>query len=166
MQNLNNVTTAISTMVTNTREKLITQQQETTMNATMRRGGKQGSKKGSKQGSKKGRKQGSRKQKGGEFIVNPNDPPNVAFSATALKNECLNDLEKDIFNSRNRIFVVDGKLPTYNAPTLDLLKTGEKQLEDELANKNMQPGAAISVGGRRTRKQRKHKKSKTRRMRR
>jgi hypothetical protein len=154
MMNLNNVTNAIAQVFTDTKNKLITQQQETTMNATMRRGGKKG----------------SRKIKGGDsfqVIPNLNDPAfsiTEAFSSQKLKNECLNDLEKDIFNSRNRIFVVDGKLPLYNAPTVDVLKTQETQLEEELKNANNMP--AVQVGGRRTRKQRKHKKSKTRRTRR
>jgi len=164
MMNLNNVTNAIAQVFTDTKSKLITQQQETTMNATMRRGGRKG-------------KKGSRKIKGGDsFQVNPNlnDPAfsiTEAFSSQKLKNECLNDLEKDIFNSRNRIFVVDGKLPLYNAPTVDILKTQETQLEEELKNVNNNANnnannMPVNVGGRRTRKQRKHKKSKTRRTRR
>ena len=136
MMNLNDVTNAIAQTITSTREKLITQQQETTLNATMRRGGK--------------------KQKGGIFELKPaiNDPmfsPSEAFSAQKLKNECMNDLEKDIFNSRNRIFVVDGKLPTYTPPALDALQAQEKQLEDELArNANMPP--PVQPGGRRKRR--------------
>ena len=173
MMSLNDVTNAISQVITGTREKLITQQQETTMNATMRRGGK---------------KKGKKTQKGGVFDIVPSfiDPaftPSEAFSAKKLKNECMNDLEKDIFNSRNRIFVVDGKLPTYTAPGLEVLTAAEKQLEDELkanvaANPNMPPmppqaiplpgiAPSVSVGGRRrkTRKLRnkKSKRGKTRR---
>lgn len=152
MMNLNDVTNAIAQTITSTREKLITQQQETTLNATIRRGGK--------------------KQKGGIFelkpaITDPTFSPSEAFSAQKLKNECMNDLEKDIFNSRNRIFVVDGKLPTYTPPALDALQAQEKQLEEELArNANMPP--PVQVGGRRkTHKKRKHtKKGKSRRMRR
>lgn len=162
MMNLNNVTNSIAQVISATREKLITQQQETTMNATMRRGGKKGSKKG------------SRKLKGGDtFEIKPNvnDPaftPSEAFSAQKLKNECMNDLEKDIFNSRNRIFVVDGKLPMYTPPALDAMQNAEKQLEDEFKNNANMPqpgmplpgmGAPISVGGRKTRKLR-HKKAK------
>jgi hypothetical protein len=154
MMNLNDVTNAIAQTITSTREKLITQQQETTLNATIRRGGK------------------GKKQKGGIFELKPaiTDPafsPSEAFSAQKLKNECMNDLEKDIFNSRNRIFVVDGKLPTYTPPALDALQAQEKQLEEELArNANMPPPA--QVGGRRkTHKKRQHtKKRKSRRMRR
>lgn len=158
MMNLNDVTNAIAQTITSTREKLITQQQETTLNATMRRGGKG-----------KGKK-----QKGGIYELKPaiTDPafsPSEAFSAQKLKNECMNDLEKDIFNSRNRIFVVDGKLPMYTPPALDALQAQEKQLEEELArNANMPAPAA---GGRRKRrtthkKKQPGKKGKSRRMRR
>jgi hypothetical protein len=156
MMNLNDVTNAIAQTITSTREKLITQQQETTLNATMRRGGK------------------GKKQKGGIYELKPaiTDPaftPSEAFSAQKLKNECMNDLEKDIFNSRNRIFVVDGKLPMYTPPALDALQAQEKQLEEELArNANMPAPAA---GGRRKRrtthkKKQPGKKGKSRRMRR
>ena len=158
MMNLNDVTNAIAQTITSTREKLIMQQQETTLNATMRRGGKG-----------KGKK-----QKGGLYELKPaiTDPafsPSEAFSAQKLKNECMNDLEKDIFNSRNRIFVVDGKLPMYTPPALDALQAQEKQLEEELArNANMPAPAA---GGRRKRrtthkKKQPGKKGKSRRMRR
>ena len=158
MMNLNDVTNAIAQTITSTREKLIMQQQETTLNATMRRGGKG-----------KGKK-----QKGGIYELKPaiTDPaftPSEAFSAQKLKNECMNDLEKDIFNSRNRIFVVDGKLPMYTPPALDALQAQEKQLEEELArNANMPAPAA---GGRRKRrtthkKKQPGKKGKSRRMRR
>ena len=134
MMNLNDVTNAIAQTITSTREKLINQQQETTLNATMRRNG------------------GKKSKKGGAFEIKPaiNDPAfsaSEAFSSQKLKNECMNDLEKDIFNSRNRIFVVDGKLPTYNAVPLETLKENEKQLEAALAA----PPAAIS-GGRRKRR--------------
>ena len=156
MMNLNDVTNAIAQTITSTREKLIMQQQETTLNATMRRGGK------------------GKKQKGGIYELKPaiTDPafsPSEAFSAQKLKNECMNDLEKDIFNSRNRIFVVDGKLPMYTPPALDALQAQEKQLEEELArNANMPAPAA---GGRRKRrtthkKKQPGKKGKSRRMRR
>jgi hypothetical protein len=168
MLSLNDVTNAIPQVITSTREKLITQQQETTMNATMRRGGKKGIK------------------KGGAFVITPNvnDPaftPAEAFSAIKIKNECMNDLEKDIFNSRNRIFVVDGKLPTYTPPALDALKAAEKNLEDEIARTAAMPppgapmpgapmpglalpgmGTPMQVGGRRrkTRKLRNHRRGK------
>ena len=138
MMNLNDVTNAIAQTITSTREKLITQQQETTLNATMRRGGK------------------GKKQKGGIYELKPaiTDPafsPSEAFSAQKLKNECMNDLEKDIFNSRNRIFVVDGKLPMYTPPALDALQAQEKQLEEELArNANVPP--PVQPGGRRKRR--------------
>jgi len=145
MMNLNDVTNAIAQTITSTREKLINQQQETTLNATMRRNG-------------------GKKQKGGVFEIKPaiTDPsftPGEAFSSQKLKNECMNDLEKDIFNSRNRIFVVDGKLPTYNAAPLDTLMENEKQLTAALQLGN--PPAPISVGGRK----RKTRKLKARKMR-
>ena len=143
MMNLTNVTNSIVQVFGDMRSKLVTQQQETTMNASMRRGGK--------------KQKGSKNLNGGDtFEVKPNmnDPAfsiNDAFSAQKLKNECMNDLEKDIFNSRNRIFVVDGKLPTYTPPALDALQAQEKQLAEELArNANMPPPAApVQVGGRR-----------------
>ena len=156
MMNLNDVTNAIAQTITSTREKLIMQQQETTLNATMRRGGK------------------GKKQKGGIYELKPaiTDPafsPSEAFSAQKLKNECMNDLEKDIFNSRNRIFVVDGKLPMYTPPALDALQAQEKQLEEELARNANVPAPA--AGGRRKRrtthkKKQPGKKGKSRRMRR
>ena len=158
MMNLNDVTNAIAQTITSTREKLIMQQQETTLNATMRRGGK------------------GKKQKGGIYELKPaiTDPafsPSEAFSAQKLKNECMNDLEKDIFNSRNRIFVVDGKLPMYTPPALDALQAQEKQLEEELARNANVPAPAPAAGGRRKRrtthkKKQPGKKGKSRRMRR
>ena len=85
----------------------------------------------------------------------------------------MNDLFKDTFTSRNRIFLVDNlPLPLYTPPTADALKQAMDQTKAELAQPPAQQGAVpnmnlgpvpvpISVGGK-TRKGKKQKKSKTR----
>jgi hypothetical protein len=154
MDNLNDVTTAIANRFIAEKAKFAQQQQDSTMNAlSNRRGGKK------------------RKQKGGVFNVDPNEDISVAFSKEKLREECMVDLNKDTFTSRNRIFLVDSApLPLYTAPTVDALKQAMDQTKTELAAQsgNNMPGAAAPAAGgrgRRTRKSKKGRKYKTHRRR-
>ena len=158
MDNLNDVTTAIANRFIAEKAKFAQQQQDSTMRAltpNRQLGGKR------------------RKQKGGIFVVDPNEDISLAFSKDKLREECMNDLFKDTFTSRNRIFLVDNlPLPLYTPPTADALKQAMDQTKAELAQPPAQQGAVpnmnlgpvpvpISVGGK-TRKGKKQKKSKTR----
>jgi hypothetical protein len=154
MDNLNDVTTAIANRFITEKAKFAQQQQDSTMNAlSNRRGGKK------------------RKQKGGIFNVDPNEDISLAFSKEKLREECMVDLNKDTFTSRNRIFVVDSlPLPLYTPPTLEVLKQTMEQTKAELAAQPgaLMPGAAAPAAGgrgRRTRKSKKGRKHKTHRRR-
>lgn len=172
MDNLNDVTTAIANRFIQEKAKFAQQQQDSTMRAlTPNR----------QQGGKK------RKQKGGIFAVDPNEDISMAFSKDKLREECMNDLFKDTFTSRNRIFLVDSlPLPLYTAQTAEALKQAMDQTKAEFAqqataptpnpgaNLNLVPAPVVNlgtapgqtvVGGRiiKTRKGKKgHKKSRTR----
>ena len=172
MDNLADVTTAIANRFIAEKAKFAQQQQDSTMRALTPR----------QQGGKK------RKQKGGIFAVDPNEDISLAFSKDKLREECMNDLFKDTFTSRNRIFLVDSlPLPLYTAQTADALKQAMDQTKAEFAQgqgaapqvpgampgavpgamPSSMPGAMpgvpgqITVGGK-TRRGKKHKKSKTR----
>ena len=134
MDNLNDVTTAIANRFIQEKAKFAQQQQDTTMRALtpMRQQG--------------GRK---RKQKGGIFTVDPNEDISIAFSKDKLREECMNDLFKDTFTSRNRIFIVDSlPLPLYTPQTAEALKQAMDQTKAEFAQQATavpNPGANLNL---------------------
>lgn len=91
MGNLNKITNEISNDFNDAKAENAKQLNETVMNATLPR---------SQRGGKNKKKWG-----GGVNIMEK-------YSADKIKTECLNDLKIDAFGSRDRIFIVDGLLPT------------------------------------------------------
>ena len=155
MSKLKDVTSAIAKYHTEAKAQWSNTMTQSTLGASMRKGGKN-----------------TKKQRGGEevFTVNNNDDVNLAFSYEKLKDQCTLSLFNDVFHSRNRIFLVDNQLPTWNPKTYEDLKANAEKLKIE---KNA-PAVPVAVpvaadpaaappaigGGRRKTRKNKHKKGK------
>jgi hypothetical protein len=122
MSKLKDVTSAIAKYHTEAKAQWSNTMTQSTLGASMRKGGKN---------TKKSNK--SKKQRGGEevFTVNNNDDVNLAFSYEKLKDQCTLSLFNDVFHSRNRIFLVDNQLPTWNPKTYEDLKANAEKLKVE-----------------------------------
>jgi hypothetical protein len=179
MSKLKDVTSAIAKYHTEAKAQWSNTMTQSTLGASMRKGGNKDKK--SKHHSRK-----SKNQRGGEevFTVNNNDDVNVAFSYEKLKDQCTLSLFNDVFHSRNRIFLVDNQLPTWNPKTYEELRANADKLKAEKATPPAAapvaaaaaaaaapaavPGApapapaAPAVGGGKQRKTRKHKYKKAR----
>ena len=178
MSKLKDVTSAIAKYHTEAKAQWSNTMTQSTLGASIRKGGNKYKK--SKHHSRK-----SKNQRGGEevFTVNNNDDVNVAFSYEKLKDQCTLSLFNDVFHSRNRIFLVDNQLPTWNPKTYEELRANADKLKAEKATPpaaapvaaapvaavpGAVPGApapapaAPAVGGGKQRKTRKHKYKKAR----
>jgi hypothetical protein len=118
------------------------------LNATQRRGG----------GKKKN------KLRGGEI--------NIAekFTPDKIKKECFNDLKLDTFDSRDRIFIVDGKLPVVTEALSNQIADPLPEPAAPVAVAAPAPAPAPAAGGGKTRRRKRgskqSKKGKTRKYRR
>jgi len=102
--------------------------------------------------------------RGGGFTVDPAATIEEAFSGKKLQDECMNDLLADVFNSRQRIFILDKELPLYQAKTLDELKASEANLEAEEAKAKAPATVGGGRGRRKTRKSGKKRGRKSRKL--
>jgi len=136
MSKLKDVTSAIAKYHTEAKAQWSNTMTQSTLGASMRKGGKK-----SKHYSRK-----SKNQRGGEevFTVNNNDDVNLAFSYEKLKDQCTLSLFNDVFHSRNRIFLVDNQLPTWNPKSYEELKANAEKLKAEKAAPAV-PAAAAAV---------------------
>lgn len=121
MGNLSKVTGEISKAFVDQQSTSAKSLQDSTLSAAMKRGGKKS----------KSNKKNTNKRGGAVDIA-------TLFSGDRLKTECLNDLVLDTFNSRDRIFIVDGLLPPLT-PGLD------KQIAEAAAAAAALPVAAAAL---------------------
>jgi len=121
MNNLSKITNEISNDFNDAKAENAKQLNETVLSATQRRGGG---------------KNGKKKWGGGVNIIEK-------YSADKLKTECLNDLKMDPFGSRDRIFIVDGILPTVT----EALKNQVAAPADAPGAPAAAPGAAGPIAG-------------------
>ena len=120
MGNLTKVTGEISKAFVDQQSTAATSLQQSTLSAVMKKGGKN---------SNTNKKNKQTNKRGGAVDIA------TLFSGDRLKTECLNDLVLDTFNSRDRIFIVDGLLPPLT-PGLD----------KQIAEAALPGAAALPVG--------------------
>jgi hypothetical protein len=139
MMNLNDVTAAITDYYNNAKAEWTRESAESTLRAAIH-GGKQSTRQKAKSNYK------NKTKKGGQtFKVDPKLKINEAFSANILKDQCTLALFGDVFHSRNRIFLVDNQLPTYNQPTYEELRASADKLIAEHAAAKMIPAAIAAA---------------------
>ena len=139
MMNLNDVTAAITDYYNNAKAEWTRESAESTLRAAIH-GGKQSTRQKAKSNYK------NKTKKGGQtFKVDPKLKINEAFSANILKDQCTLALFGDVFHSRNRIFLVDNQLPTYNQPTYEELRGNADKLIAEHAAAKMIPAAIAAA---------------------
>ena len=149
MTNLQSITNEIVTEFNAAQAANAQQSTALVLNATQRRGG----------GKKKN------KLRGGET--------NIAekFTPDRIKKECFNDLKMDTFDSRDRIFIVDGKLPVVTEALNNQIADPLPDPAAPVAPTAVAPVAPVApaAGGGKTRRRKrgsKGKKGKTRKYRR
>jgi hypothetical protein len=171
MNKLSYVSSAIADYYNKSKSQWTAETQKATLSAAIRTGG-------SKKNKGKNHKRNTRKviKKGGDgeeqIVVDINKPINDIFSAEALKNNCTRALYDDVFHSRNRIFLVDNQLPTYEQPSYEQLKSNAEKLEAEKASlkavaaalpplpvETIQSVAAAAGGGKQKQKRNRNRKT-------
>jgi len=140
MMNLNDVTAAITDYYNNAKAEWTKESAETTLRAATSHGGKKSTTQ------KRTSKYKNKTKKGGQtFKVDPKLKINEAFAANILKDQCTLALFGDVFHSRNRIFLVDNQLPTYNQPTYEELRANADKLIAEHAAEKLIPAAMAAA---------------------